>query len=86
MITYFKEALGEVWQDKRTLWARMYLPLLLFSGLLLVISLSLNEVGGSANFSGENDGDGQVFESPESTVGIVTNNNGDSLVLQLKVI
>lgn len=85
MIGYFKLALSEVWQDKRTLWVRLYLPLLLFAGLLFLVSLSLNEVGGggSSNFGGE---DGQSSESPKSTVGIVANDNGDSLVLQLKII
>lgn len=84
MITYFKAALSEVWQDKRTLWVRMYLPLLLFSGLLLLVSLSLNTAGGSSNFGG--DENGAASESPKSTVGIVTNNNGDSLVQQLRII
>ena len=85
MITYFKVALSEVWQDKRTLWVRMYLPLLLFSGLLLLVSLSLNTAGGTSNFSEDEDGGG-ASESQKSTVGIVTNNNGDSLVRQLQVI
>ena len=85
MITYFKVALSEVWQDKRTLWVRMYLPLLLFSGLLLLVSLSLNTAGGTSNFS-ENEDGGGASESQKSTVGIVTNNNGDSLVRQLQVI
>ena len=85
MITYFKVALSEVWQDKRTLWVRMYLPLLLFSGLLLLVSLSLNTAGGTSNFSEDEDGGG-TSESQKSTVGIVTNNNGDSLVRQLQVI
>lgn len=85
MITYFKIALSEVWQDKRTLWVRMYLPLLLFSGLLLLVSLSLNTAGGTSNFS-ENEDGGGASESQKSTVGIVTNNNGDSLVRQLQVI
>ncbi|MFK7946812.1 MAG: ABC transporter permease [Saprospiraceae bacterium] len=86
MIGYFKSALSEVWQDKRTLWVRLYLPLLLFAGLLLLVSLSLNEVGGSTNLGGEDGEDGQASESPKSTVGIVTNDNGDSLVIQMKVI
>lgn len=86
MIHHFKAALSEVWQDKRTLWVRLYLPLLLLSGLLLVVSLSLNELGGeSANFEG-NEENGTSYQSPKSTVGIVENGNGDSLVQQLKII
>lgn len=84
MINSFKTAVSEIWQDKRTLWSRLWLPFLLFSGLLFILSLSLNDFGdGSANF-GEEDGEGSV--SPNSTVGIVANGNGDSLIAQLKII
>lgn len=86
MIQSFKSAVNEIWQDKGTLWSRLWLPFLLFSGLLLILSLSLNDLdGGSADFSGDNE-DGQAVESPKSTVGIVANNNGDSLIAQLKII
>ena len=85
MINHYKSALQEIWQDKRTLWSRLWLPFLLFSGVLFLISLSLKEMGGSgsANFGGE---EGQAIETPNLNVGIVANGNGDSLISQLQVV
>ena len=86
MISYFIIAIKEVWQDKRTLWIRMYLPFLLFIGLLFLVSLSLNSIGDTgADFDAEAT-NGQAYESPKSTVGIVANDNGDSLIAQLQII
>jgi hypothetical protein len=83
VINAFKQAIKEIWQDKRTLWSRLWLPFLMFGILLFLLSISLDEMGGSSNFSG---GDNANVETPNSIVGIVANNNGDSLIQQLKVI
>jgi hypothetical protein len=88
MIAHYKSALQEIWQDKRTLWSRLWLPFLLFSAVLFLISLSLKEMGGggNANFGGEEGEQQQSVETPNLMVGIVANENGDSLIAQLKVI
>jgi hypothetical protein len=85
MINHYKSALQEIWQDKRTLWSRLWLPFLLFAGVLFLISLSLKEMSGSgsASFGGEEE---QAIETPNLTVGIVTNQNGDSLITQLQIV
>jgi hypothetical protein len=84
MIQYYKSALQEIWQDKRTLGSRLWLPFLLFSAALFLVSLSLKEMGGGGNsdFGGNK---GQAPETPNFSVGIVANGNGDSLITQLQV-
>lgn len=86
MFSYFVTAIKEVWQDRRTLWIRMYLPFLLFIGFLFIVSLSLNSIGDAGTDINSTTSNGQASESPRSIVGIVTNDNGDSLVEQLKII
>ncbi len=81
----FISALLQIWQDKRTLWSRLWLPFLLFSALLFIASLSLGEMGGDSNFGNENSDSG-TSSTPQFTVGIVANENGDSLIQQLKII
>lgn len=84
MINHYKTAIQEIWQDKRTLWSRLWLPFLLFAGVLFLIALSLKEMGGGnmTNFEGES----SENTAPIATVGIVANGNGDSLIKQLEVI
>jgi hypothetical protein len=85
MINHYKSALQEIWQDKSTLWSRLWLPFLLFSAALFLISLSLKEMGGGGN-TNFGDEEGQAVETPNLTVGIVANGNGDSLITQLQVV
>ncbi|MFT5832796.1 MAG: hypothetical protein ACI97N_000409 [Cognaticolwellia sp.] len=84
MINHFKAALQEIWQDKRTLWSRLWLPFLMFCGVLLLASLSLQEMGGSGDSTNDSGDSNEAFVSPNSTIGIVANENADSLVAELK--
>ncbi len=83
IISAFQQAIKEIWQDKGTLWSRLWLPFLMFGILLFILSLSLGEMGGSSDFGGTDNGNSEI---PKSLVGIVANGNGDSLIQQLEVI
>lgn len=76
IFTAYQQSFKEIWQDKRTIWARMILPLLLLVVGLWIISLGLG--GDSEPIANDDD-------SSKINIGLIHYGNGAGLVKQLKL-
>ncbi len=82
ILSAFQQGYREIWQDKRTLWARLILPLLLLAFGLWILTMSLSSGASSEDNANTT---AQVTTPAKSRVALVDNNQGEALIKQLKL-